>query len=175
MPGLGTFELIGLGSNLLSTAFGIGAERRRIEILSRAFDEAAGDVEREIGAREFAPTEAEAGVIRGAQRRTLSQLSQRGVIESSFAPAEVAEAGSEIELLRAQDIDEKKREARGLRLASAAVQSGAPGFEDFLGAQFGEVGGTLASLGGRRQAAREREIMLKRLERLLGSQNQFAT
>jgi len=145
--GLGITGGLSLGAGLVGSLFSTYSEQKRRKELA---DQMRRDIEpllKRQRTTEAGLTTGEAGLIRGMQGGAVNSLAERGVLDSSVAPAEVAAAAGPV-LLRAAE----RRDALVERIASAQTQisqvESAPGFGESFGGSLTNLGGYLALIRG---------------------------
>ena len=145
--GLGVTGGLSLGAGLLGSLFTTFSEKKRREELA---EQMRKDLQPLIDRSETLKaglTTSEGGLIRGMQEGTVQSLAERGVLDSSVAPAEVAAAAGPV-LLRAAE----RRDALAERIAAAQTQisevESAPGFGEAFGGSLTNLGGYLALIRG---------------------------
>jgi hypothetical protein len=135
------------GANLLAGLIGTSGARKRSRRLRQMQLAALSPLEALLSQSEFGPSEAEGGLMRTVESRTLRDLAGRGVLNSSISAPAVAQAVAPIEERR-----QARRQGLAERLAAARqaiyASTEAPGYEEAFAGTLGEFGGLLALLGG---------------------------
>lgn len=148
MPGLA----VAFGANLLSGLIGTAGARKRARRLRQEQLMALSPLEALLTQQNFGAGQAESDITTAVTRRTLGSLGARGVLNSSMAPGEVAQAVAPIEERR-----QARRQSLAERLAAArqAIYAGTqqPGYEEAFAGTLGEFGGLAALLSGEKYLA----------------------
>ncbi len=139
--------LVGIGLSTIGSLIETGSERRRLEELRATMTNALGPLEAEARGARFGLSKTEGSLAQGATESTLGDLASRGVLQSSFAPGEVAQAVAPAELHRQGRLQETERELAAAKTQIAGATS-LPGYGAAFGEGLGEVGGFLALRGG---------------------------
>jgi hypothetical protein len=138
---------LGIGVSLLGGLIQTGSERRRLEELRKASENALKPLEAEAAGARFGLSQTEGNLAQGATESTLGSLASRGVLQSSFAPGEVAQAVAPVELHRQERLMGLERDIAAGKKAIAGETS-LPGFGAAAGGALGDIGGFLALRGG---------------------------
>lgn len=152
MPG----PAVALGLSAAARGFSILSDRRNRRRQADALRERAEGFDT-LATAERAGRQSESLAQRGVVADTLSSLTDRNVLQSSFAAPEIAEAVSPFEQIRRQRELEAQQEGEDLRLAANQTEAGAPGLEDFLGGTAGEAGEFLALKAGLEEQRKRNE------------------
>jgi hypothetical protein len=157
----------GFGLDLIGSLLETRSERRRLEELRGALTDTLKPQEASLEMRKTGLSQTEGRVAEGATTGALTDLANRNVLDSSFAPGEVAMATAPLELRRQTDIDTKEKEIAGAKQQIAALTS-VPGYGAAFGGTFGDVGEFLALRGGREEGQqRSRRLLEEKLDSLL--------
>lgn len=139
--------------------------RRAAEKRRRRRLKALEPVEAQIQQMGFGPSQSEGRIEQAVTNRTLRSLARRGVLQSSFAPGEVAAAVAPIEEQRQARLQDAR-----FRLAAAkeAIEADTdiPGTGAIFGETLGDVGGFLALRAGIEDARRANKEQLELLKSL---------
>ncbi len=138
---------IGFGAQLLGGLLRTGSERARLTELRAQLEEAIQPLEREAKQRRYGPSYEAGALTRRVTRNTLTGLSQRGVLDSSFSAPAVAEAVAPIE---AMETARRFQSEERLAAAKTAIATGTsmPGYASAFGGSLEDAGGLLALRAG---------------------------
>lgn len=148
---------IGLGANLLGGLLKSRGEKRRLKKIQQARLAALQPLEALLKSRQFGPSQSEGNIMQMVTQQTIGDLQQRGMINSSVAAPQIAQAVAPIE-------EQRQRRTQGLmeRIAaeksSIATDTAAPGWEDALGDSLGQLGGYATMISARNDARKQRDI-----------------
>ncbi len=145
---------VGLGLGLLGNILGTRSERNRLEKMRAELETSLNPVEANLQGKQFGPSQSEGRVTQGITQSTLSDLSNRGVLDSSFAAPQVAQAVAPLELQRQQDIQQGTRDLAAARMQVKGATS-LPGYGEAFGQTLGDFG-ELAALQAGRSEGRKR-------------------
>ena len=163
---------VGAGLQTIGNLLGVRSERRRLEELRAKLEETLKPEQARLNQAQFGLSQSEGALAQSAERSTLSDLANRGVLESSGAPAEVAQAVAPFELRRQETIRGTERSLAAARQAIAGETS-LPGYGGAFGEGLGQIGGFLALRQGVEEGKRRgRNMRLERLLDLMGDEEQ---
>lgn len=161
--------LVGIGLGAIGDLISTGSERRRLEELRASMTNALGPLEAEARGARFGLSKSEGGIAQAATDSTLGSLASRGVLQSSFAPGEVAQAVAPAELHRQGRLQETETQLAAAKQQIAGATS-LPGYGAAFGGALGDVGGFLALRGGVEEGRkRGRRNRVESLLDLIGS------